>query len=157
MSLPQRLYEHGDEQGQWGGVEMSRDRCIELVIPAAPELWGLARMAVASVASKLGFDLEEIEDLRLAVDELCITCALGGSPRSVLRLACYWSDAGLYLECAVTPVEQAGGMKDGEAKGFSQEELSRNILAALVDAHGISPAGDGTRTGWLRKAGSPVR
>jgi hypothetical protein len=110
-------------------------------------------MTVASVASRLGFVFEEIEDLRLAVDELSIACARETSPASVLQLRCHWSGASLYLECKVAPVSGEG--TDGEEpnlpKGFSQRELSESILEALVDAHGISPVEDGVRTGWLRK------
>ena len=50
------------------------------------ELSGLARMAVASIASLLAYDFEVIEDLRLAVDELCIACAHGASSLSILHL-----------------------------------------------------------------------
>jgi hypothetical protein len=153
MTSPQNRGVLGDGQRHSGGVELDRERCVELVIPAHPELWGLARMAVASVATKLAFDLEQIEDLRLAVDELCIACALGGKPSSVLRLACYWSEAGIYLDCVVSLVGPGNDNFSDESlpKGLSQKELSESILAALVDAHGISPVEDGSRSGWLRK------
>jgi hypothetical protein len=109
-------------------------------------------MTVASVASRLGFDFEQIEDLRLAVDELSIACARGTVPESVLRLSCHWSEAGLYLECVVAPVTSVPRDEEQDLPaGLSQKELSESILAALVDAYGIS-IGDGSCTGWLRIA-----
>ena len=42
-------------------------------------------------------------------------------------------------------------------KGLSQQELSENILAALVDAYGVSQIEDGSRKGWLRKFASEPR
>ncbi len=46
---------------------------IELCIPVKADLVVLARLTAATVASRAGFDVEEIEDLRLAVDELCLS------------------------------------------------------------------------------------
>ena len=153
MTMPEPLGVDERERARWGPVDKSPERSIELKIPARPELWGLARMAVASVASRLGFDFEEIEDLRLAVDELSIACARETSSASLLRLSCHWSTTGLYLECRVAPVSDKGNDNEegGLPKGFSQRELSENILDALVDAHGICPAEEGARMGWLRK------
>ena len=46
---------------------------VELTIPVKADLVVLARLTAATVASRADFDVEEIEDLRLAVDELCIS------------------------------------------------------------------------------------
>jgi hypothetical protein len=45
---------------------------IRLVLPAEPEYGRIARVAASSLALRLGFSFAEIEDLRLAVDELVI-------------------------------------------------------------------------------------
>ena len=44
---------------------------IVLTIPGKPEFLRLARMAAADAASRVGLTYEEIDDLRIAVDELC--------------------------------------------------------------------------------------
>ena len=151
MTMPPNSRSFGAEQ--WEGLDKSPERSLVLSIPARPELWGLARMTVASVASQLGFDFEQVEDLRLAVDELSIACARGTLPDSVLRLSCHWSEAGLYLECVVAPVASVPRDEEHDLPpGLSQKDLSESILAALVDAYGIS-IGNGSCTGWLRKAG----
>ena len=43
---------------------------IRLAVPAALEYVRIVRLTASGVASRLGFDVEEIEDLRVAVDEL---------------------------------------------------------------------------------------
>ena len=140
---------------QWGGIERSEERCIELSIPARPELWSLVRMAVGSVAAAIGFDFETIADLRLALDELCNACAEGATSSSVLSLICHWNEAGLYVDCSVSFIGRAHTPRteDGDLPpGLSQRELSDSILAALVDAYGIAGIEHGSRRGWLRKS-----
>jgi len=118
------------ERARWGPVDKSPERSIELTIPARPELWGLARMTVASVASRLGFVFEEIEDLRLAVDELSIACARETSPASVLQLRCHWSGASLYLECKVAPVYGEGN-DDEKLRNATLNSLERASEKAM--------------------------
>ena len=50
---------------------------VDLSFAVDADLLVLARLAVAHVASRSGFDIEEIEDLRLAVDELCLSVLAG--------------------------------------------------------------------------------
>lgn len=44
---------------------------VELRIPSRPEWVALARLAAATVANRLHFSIEEIEDVKLAVAEAC--------------------------------------------------------------------------------------
>ena len=53
-----------DEQLRTGGD-------VRLVVPAAAEYLRLVRLTAAGMASRLGFTFDEVEDLRIAVDELC--------------------------------------------------------------------------------------
>jgi serine/threonine-protein kinase RsbW len=52
-------------------VEHAVPELVELRIPARPEWVALARLAAATVANRLSFSIEEIEDVRLAVAEAC--------------------------------------------------------------------------------------
>lgn len=52
-------------------VEHSNLELVELRIPARPEWVALARLAVATVANRVHFSLEEIEDVKLAAAEAC--------------------------------------------------------------------------------------
>ncbi len=40
-------------------------------MPAQARFLRLARLAVADAGTRAGFTVEEVEDLRLAIDELC--------------------------------------------------------------------------------------
>ena len=51
---------------------------VELRFPARGDLVVLARLVTSAISSRAGFDIEELEDLRLAVGELCLL-ALEGS------------------------------------------------------------------------------
>jgi serine/threonine-protein kinase RsbW len=67
-----------DPQGHrpWGGMgdiahpEKVRD-VVELRLPADPAYLSVVRTATAGLAARLDFTLDEIEDLRIAVDEAC--------------------------------------------------------------------------------------
>lgn len=120
---------------------------VRLVLPVRAELWVLARMSASALAARLDFGVDAVEDLRLAIDELCNSCATGANPSSSLTLDYTWDDDSVHVACAVEPV-------DGSATPASEHlplELSRRILAALVDAHEIGPVEDDRRRGWLIK------
>lgn len=50
---------------------MNKD-IIKLSIPTNKEYLTLARLTVSGIASKLGFNIEEIEDIKVSVAEACI-------------------------------------------------------------------------------------
>ena len=50
------------DQGEFDGIELS--------IPAQPNLLYLVRMTAGAVAARADLALDDVEDLRLAVDEL---------------------------------------------------------------------------------------
>jgi serine/threonine-protein kinase RsbW len=52
-------------------VEHSHKELVELRVPSRPEWVALARLAAATVANRLRFSIEEIEDVKLAVAEAC--------------------------------------------------------------------------------------
>ncbi len=52
-------------------VENALPELVELRIPSRAEWVALARLAAATVANRLRFSIEEIEDVKLAVAEAC--------------------------------------------------------------------------------------
>ena len=52
-------------------VEHDRSRARRAAHPGRPEWVALARLAAATVANRLRFSIEEIEDVKLAVAEAC--------------------------------------------------------------------------------------
>ena len=52
-------------------VEHAAPELVELRVPSRPEWVALARLAAATVANRLRFSIEDIEDVKLAVAEAC--------------------------------------------------------------------------------------
>jgi serine/threonine-protein kinase RsbW len=118
---------------------------IELTIPVRADLVVLARLTAATVASRAEFDVEEIEDLRLAVDELCVSLVQGGV-EGQLDLQFSRDEDRVEVSCSYE-----SGMGDaGRSIDPSLVGLSALILDALVDEHGEETQ-DGKRRAWLRK------
>lgn len=104
---------------------------IAITFPAKPEFLRLARLTTADAASRAGFDYEEIDDLRIAVSELC-TLVSGNI------------GASLTLEFSLEPLRVVvhGTATPGS---ISENEFSRTIVTALVDHFEISSDAGSTR------------
>jgi len=99
---------------------------ISLTFPASPDYLRLARLATADVGSRAGLDYEEIDDLRIAVSELC--SMISGVDDAVLTLA--FSLEG--TDVAVTGDARPGSLVDSD--------LSRAIVTAVVDEYRVEVA-----------------
>jgi anti-sigma regulatory factor (Ser/Thr protein kinase) len=100
---------------------------IRLAVPASPGHVRLARLTVASLAGELGFSFDAVEDLRIAVDELCYLLGADGRPGSItLRF----------------DIDGAALVITGEGPAGAQRrefaELSEQILAATVDEYSVT-------------------
>lgn len=120
---------------------------VELIIPVQSDLIVLARLTAATVASRAGFNVEEVEDLRLAVDELCVSI-VNGSRDGRLNLTFLSSDGTVEVVCALDGPAPASPTDDDD--DYDERGLSVRILDALVDEHG-EENGNGQRRVWLRK------
>jgi len=61
---------------------------VELRIPSKPEWVAVARLAVAAIANRLPFSVEEIEDLKLAIAEACTICIQHGAGGETIDMTC---------------------------------------------------------------------
>ncbi len=105
---------------------MSQQQVL-LTVPAQPEFLRVARVTASGLESRLGFSLDEVDDLRLALDELCFALIGKGEAEGDLSL-CYQL-AGDHL--AITGSAQPQFSNEPPKLG----DLSRQILTALVDDH----------------------
>jgi serine/threonine-protein kinase RsbW len=120
----------------------------ELSFPADPDLVMLARMVSAAAASRAGFGLEQVEDLRLAVNELCLSLIGPDRAEGVLLVRFAWGQDA--VEVVVSHHRQGGTPSAQAAMSSSPErELSTRILETLVDEYGLDDA-SGTARAWLR-------
>ena len=92
------------------GKAASRDvmETIELRLPCKAEWVSVARLAVAGVANRLNFSVEDIDDLKLAVAEACTNCIQHASDSDEVRIAC-----AVYGDKLVVTVEDHGKGFDG--------------------------------------------
>ncbi len=59
-------------------MNLSQNDEIRLSIPNKPEYVGVVRLTVAAIASRIGFDIEKIEDIKVAVAEACTNAITHG-------------------------------------------------------------------------------
>jgi hypothetical protein len=102
----------------------------------------LARVTAAGLASRLGFTFDQVEDLRLAIDEMCFGLTGSKGKDGILELRFLLSPEGL-------TVQGEGNFSPPGPVHLS--ELSKVILDALVDEHSISDGADGPRFRLMKK------
>lgn len=117
---------------------------LELRVPITPMQLPAVRAMAGDLAIRMDYDLDSVEDLRLAVDEACATLAsivLGDAPLTVVFET---TRAGLHIEAWVPTAAGTQVPRDG---------FGWTVLATLVDAVDGRPAtqaevpgGDGTDT-----------
>lgn len=110
---------------------MPRQDEVRLTVPATAEFLRLARVTATGLASRLGFTYDQVEDLRLAIDELCF--ALIGSKGKVGTVSLRYAVAAEALEVIGT-----GFFEDDTSSGPRLNDFSRQILGALVDEYGVA-------------------
>jgi hypothetical protein len=108
---------------------------VRLIVPALPEYLRLARVTAAGLAGRLGFNYDEVEDLRLAIDELCFGLTGPTGRQGTVELRYILGDDGLVVE--------GDGHFANDITPVGLTDLSEVILSALVDEHslGIGPHG----------------
>lgn len=104
---------------------------VRLTVPATTEFLRLARVTATGLASRLGFTYDQVEDLRLAIDELCFT--LIGSKGKIGSVSLRYAVAAEGLEVVGT-----GYFEDDTNEGPRLNDWSKQILGALVDEYGVS-------------------
>ncbi len=108
-------------------VQGIRDQVI-ITLPAAGAYLSVLRTATAGLASRLDFTLDDIEDLRIAVDEACALLLADALPGSDLRCAFELSEHTIRIDVTVSTVGAGLPSKDS----FAWTVLS--ALAGEVDA-----------------------
>lgn len=122
---------------------------VELTIPVRSDLLILARLTAAAMAARAEFGIEDIEDLRLVVEELCIS-VIGAMTSGTLHLRFNETDGAITVGCSLS------GEGDDDGRGETEpDELSLRIIEALVDEYGEDTVG-GRRQAWIRKHRSRV-
>ncbi|MFL5766493.1 MAG: ATP-binding protein [Actinomycetota bacterium] len=97
---------------------------VVVSVPARPEFMQLLRAAVGSVAARVDFTYEAIDDLRIAVDEACARIlSVPGTPTTLL----------LRITPEPTGIEVVA-YTDGEAEEWPPERFEESLTAKILDA-----------------------
>lgn len=107
---------------------------IELTFPASSRYVRLSRLAAAALAAELDFDVEAVDDLRIAVDE-AVTLLVSGRHDASITLRFLPSRDGLVIE---------GHCEGADVDGFEVTDLVEAILSATADEHTVR-SGPGER------------
>ena len=114
-------------------MDSTLDGPIELALPADTRLLRLVRLVASGLASTAGFDVDELDDLRIAVDEAVASLLEGGDgTRLTLRFDVGTSEVGMAGSTPAAP---------GSPLDADRVELSTQILAAVCDDHELDVSG----------------
>jgi serine/threonine-protein kinase RsbW len=110
---------------------------IELTMPFKAEYVSIARLTVSGIANRLGFDIETIEDIKVAVAEVCNKFVLKGSTiadnyRIVFKLI--GNRLEIIFDCQDKSLKCLFDPKDNE--------LEISIISALMDSVELCAAND---------------
>lgn len=121
---------------------------LKFYVPGKPEYVSTVRIAVSSLANAAGFDVESIEDIKVAVSEACTNVVCHGAPDVNGYEVCCEIGDGLLRICVT---DQAGGCDMEKYRRPNLEcpkegGLGLFIIQTLMDEVNIfSELGSGTR------------
>src|SRR5690554_3236251 len=90
---------------------------ISLTLPNAPEYVSIARLTLSGIANRMGFNIEDIEDLKVAVAEACTNAIKHGCG----------NDCSYSIEFSVLKDKLRIEIRDG-GEGFDYEKLKEPDL-----------------------------
>ncbi len=129
-----------------GALTQDRRRAerLELRVPATPTQLPAVRAMAGDLAMRMDYDLDAVEDLRLAVDEACATLSAIVSEDRRLTVVFETTRQGLHIDAWVPTAEGTDVPRDG---------FGWAVLHTLVDkveagpaTQATVPAGDGGTT-----------
>jgi len=108
---------------------------VELRIPSKPEWVAVARLAVAAIANRLPFSVEEIEDLKLAIAEACTICIQQGTGIQTIDITCTATLSALRVEVRDDRYRGRDGSapKRPSVMAVEGEGLGIFLIQALMD------------------------
>jgi serine/threonine-protein kinase RsbW len=119
---------------------------VQLVVPADARYLRLARLTVAGLAGDLGYGVDAIEDLRIAVDELCAAVIEDVAADASLTITYRQDDGALVVE---------GRCDDPTAGSPALHRVAQELLAMLADDHGVGADGDGRTFRLVKRLPTP--
>jgi hypothetical protein len=119
---------------------------ILLTLPVEADWLALARTTCAAVAARADFTYDEIADLRLAIDEVCLSLIERSGESGRIELLYSLADDSIRVDATIVATTLSIVPNH---EGLSNE-FSERILEALVDDHGAGLL-EGHPHAWMMK------
>lgn len=110
------------------------DGPVELSVPAERRYLRLARLTASGFASDLGVSMDDVEELRLAVDEACAAIVEDAAEGDRLTLT-YSVEGEAVVITAAAPLSAKGPV--------SPHPVAAAVLSATVDEYHVEVDGEG--------------
>ena len=107
---------------------------VTMAFPPQPRLVRMARLASSALATVGGADVDTIDDIKIAVDEVCASLIEAGNG----------SDVRLGFSLRKDRFEIVGETAGGSSVDPDRFALSRQILRAVADHHELVTGPDGS-------------
>ena len=129
----------GQAGGPTNGTDGVIEDAVEIRLPAESAYLSVLRTATAGLAARLDFTLDEIEDLRIAVDEACAMLL----PHAIetAQLTCRFELTPETLEVTVSLPTTRGQLPE-------RDTFSWTVLSALAGE--VDTGQDDERNVWIR-------
>ena len=105
---------------------------IELLVPMRSAYASTLRTLAASVGADLGFSIDELDDVRLAISEVfsvLVDSAGDSTSRARIRMSTTDSSLSVTLGC------------DGASERVELDDLAEHILRSVTDSYEVTPDG----------------
>jgi serine/threonine-protein kinase RsbW len=121
-----------------------------LTIPARPEFLRVARLAAADMGARVGMSLDELDDVRIAVDELAHVLLASLAPGEPTIEIVFTIRDGCEL--------RVEGRREGTpaSRPLETTQLAGAIVRAASDEHSLGADEHGARFLMSKRARSPV-
>jgi len=106
----------------------SAQQPVRLSVPASPRFLSAARVVAASLGVEAGLDVDDLDDLRLGVNELVSL---------LVEVAMPGSRVDLEFEVDDVRITVRGSLDGAVAEAMEVDELTRRIVEAVVDHHEV--------------------
>ena len=133
---------------------------VELHLPNRPEFVAVARLMVSAIACRLAFDIDAIEDMKVAVAEACTNAIEHGCPETagtqMVTVRCDVEEAGLVITVqdpgdGFDPTTATRQRRPGTAV-LTERGLGMLLIESLMDEVDFtSIPGNGTQVRMVKR------
>jgi serine/threonine-protein kinase RsbW len=129
-----------------------RDAVIRVAVPARPDVLHLLRSVTATVGARLSLPLDDLEDLRIAVDEAAtLLLARSGDAERTLHLDLTSGDRTLRVRVRLEPADPDAPDDD------PRTSWPWRVISGITDDASIDRSASGTTISFAKTGAGPDR